>query len=181
MSFLTPLYLLGALTIAAPIVFHLIRRTTRGEVPFSSLIFLSPSPPRLTRRSRLDQWLLLLLRAAALILLTMAFARPFLRQAAGMSLSDPARQRIAVLLDTSASMRRGDLWKQAQARAIEVIEACRPGDELAVFGFDVTTRPLLGFAESSALDLSRRPSAGQGARGADHSRLGSHAPGSGPR
>lgn len=65
MSFLTPLYLLGALTIAAPIVFHLIRRTTKGEVPFSSLIFLSPSPPRLTRRSRLDQWLLLLLRAAA--------------------------------------------------------------------------------------------------------------------
>ena len=78
MSFLTPLYILGALAIAAPIVFHLIRRTPRGEVPFSSLMFLSPSPPRLTRRSRLDHWLLLLLRAAALCLLAFAFARPFL-------------------------------------------------------------------------------------------------------
>src|SRR5439155_4442500 len=32
MSFLTPLYVLGALAVAAPIVFHLIRRTPRGEV-----------------------------------------------------------------------------------------------------------------------------------------------------
>src|SRR5690606_23965635 len=40
MSFLTPLYILGALAVAAPIVFHLIRRTPKGEVPFSSLMFL---------------------------------------------------------------------------------------------------------------------------------------------
>ncbi len=157
MSFLTPLYLLGALTVAAPIIFHLIRRTTKGEVPFSSLIFLSPSPPRLTRKSRLDHWLLLLLRATALILLTVAFARPFLRQAAGMSLGDAGERRIAVLIDTSASMRRGDLWAQAQARAVEAIEACRPGDELAVFAFDVTSHPVFGFAEGKALDPARRP------------------------
>ena len=59
MSFLTPLYVLGLAAVAAPIVFHLIRRSPRGEVPFSSLMFLSPTPPRLTRRSRLDNWLLL--------------------------------------------------------------------------------------------------------------------------
>ena len=92
MSFLTPLYVLGLLAVAAPIVFHLIRRTPRGEVPFSSLMFLSPSPPRLTRRSRLDHWLLLLLRAAALCLLAFAFARPFLRQA---GLARPRRRRAA--------------------------------------------------------------------------------------
>ncbi len=59
MSFLTPLYILGLAAVAAPIVFHLIRRSPKGEVPFSSLMFLSPTPPRLTRRSRLDHWLLL--------------------------------------------------------------------------------------------------------------------------
>ncbi len=52
MSFLTPFYVLGALAIAAPIILHLIRRTPKGEVPFSSLMFLAPTPPRLTRRSR---------------------------------------------------------------------------------------------------------------------------------
>ena len=127
MSFLTPLYILGALTVAAPIVFHLIRRTTKGEVPFSSLMFLSPSPPRLTRRHRLDHWFLLLLRATALILLAVAFARPFLRQSAGLILGDTEQRRIALLIDTSASMRRGDLWEKTKARAVEVVEASRPG------------------------------------------------------
>ena len=82
MSFLTPLTSLGLLAIAAPIVFHLIRRTPRGEVPFSSLMFLSPSPPRLTRRSRLDHLLLLLLRADGPVP-----ARPGVRAAV------PARRR----------------------------------------------------------------------------------------
>ena len=69
MSLLTPLYVLGLMAVAAPVVFHLIRRTPRGEVPFSSLMFLSPTPPRLTRRSRLDNLLLLLLRRLLLLLL----------------------------------------------------------------------------------------------------------------
>ncbi len=62
MSMLAPLYILGLSAVVAPIVFHLIRRSPRGDVPFSSLMFLSPTPPSLTRRSRLDHWLLLLLR-----------------------------------------------------------------------------------------------------------------------
>jgi hypothetical protein len=52
MSFLTPLYMLGVAAVVAPIVFHLIRRAPKGDVPFSSLMFLTPTPPRLTRRSR---------------------------------------------------------------------------------------------------------------------------------
>src|SRR4029079_19343410 len=82
MSFLTPLYALGLLAVAAPIVFHLIRRSPKGEVPFSSLMFLAPTPPRLPRLRPLGPLPLPLLRAAALGLLAFAFARPFLRQAA---------------------------------------------------------------------------------------------------
>jgi hypothetical protein len=156
MSFLTPLYALGLLAVAAPIVFHLIRRSPRGEVPFSSLMFLSPSPPRLTRRSRLDHLLLLLLRAAALCLLAAAFTRPFLRQVARLDFGDVERRRVAVLVDTSASMRRGDLWQRAKTLAGEAIADCRPADQLAVFAFDATSRPLLGFEESATLDPSRR-------------------------
>ena len=47
-------YLGGLAAISLPLLFHLIRRTPRGRQAFSSLMFLSPSPPRLTRRSRLD-------------------------------------------------------------------------------------------------------------------------------
>ena len=85
MSFLAPWFLLGALGIGLPLVFHLIRRTTRERTRFSSLMFLLPSPPRVTRRSRLEDVLLLCLRAAALVLMTVAFARPFFRNAAEIS------------------------------------------------------------------------------------------------
>jgi hypothetical protein len=156
MSFLTPLYALGLLAIAAPIIFHLIRRTPRGEVAFSSLMFLAPSPPRLTRRSRLDHLLLLVLRAAALALLALAFARPFWRQAARLSADDGARRRIAVLIDNSASMRRGDLWTRARAMADQAIAECRPADQLALFSFDQAVHPLLSFDESRTLDPARR-------------------------
>jgi hypothetical protein len=156
MSFLAPLYVLGLSAVVAPIVFHLIRRAPRGDVPFSSLMFLSPTPPKLTRRSRLDHLLLLLLRATVLCLLAFAFARPFLRQAARLDFGEVDQRRIALLVDTSASMRRGDLWPRAQEVARKVISECRPTDQVAVLAFDKTTRPLLSFHESMTLDPARR-------------------------
>ena len=105
MSLLTPLYVLGLLAISLPVVFHLIRRMPKGEFPFSSLMFLSPSPPRLTRPSRLEHWLLLLLRALAIGLLAFAFARPFWRQTTPADPADGDARRLAVLVDTSASMK----------------------------------------------------------------------------
>ena len=162
MNLLTPLYLLGALAIVAPIVFHLIRQTPRGEIPFSSLMFLEPSPPKVTQRSRIDHWLLLLLRAGALALLALAFARPFWRAVAQVDLGDAASRRVLVLIDTSASMRRGDLWAEAKKKATATLLAARPGDPLALFAFDTTPRPVLTFAEAAALDPAARLALAQG-------------------
>ena len=125
-------------------------------MPFSSLIFLTPSPPKLTRRSRLDHLLLLLLRAAALCLLAFAFARPFLRLEARWNLGEETQRRTAVLIDTSASLKRGDVWSRARAIAGKVIAESAPTDEFAIFAFDSASRPVLGFREASALDHSRR-------------------------
>ncbi|MDZ4782772.1 MAG: BatA domain-containing protein, partial [Planctomycetia bacterium] len=157
MSLLAPLFLFGAFAIAAPVLFHLIRRSPQGQLPFSSLMFLAPSPPRLTRRSRLDHLLLLLLRAAAFCLLVLAFARPFLREAAALNREAADRQRVVVLVDTSASLRRGDLWEQALAAAEATLAKLRPQDEWAVLAFDQGTRPVVGFAELAALDPGQRP------------------------
>ncbi len=156
MNFLTPLYLLGALAIVAPIIFHLIRQTPRGELPFSSIMFLEPSPPRVTQRSRIDHWLLLLLRAAALALLALAFARPFWRAVAEVDLGATGQRRVLILVDTSASLRRGDLWPEVQKKVNTALSAVRPGDPLALFAFDTTPRVLLNFAESSTLDPPAR-------------------------
>lgn len=156
MSFLAPLYVAGLLAISLPIVFHLIRRTPRGRQDFSSLMFLAPSPPRITRRSRLNNIVLLLLRAAALALLAFAFARPFFRRDAELNVTQAQGRRVAILVDTSASMRRGDLWPQARARAEEAINSLTPADEAALFFADRQVRPALTFAEGNELDHPRR-------------------------
>jgi hypothetical protein len=139
--------MLGLAAISLPILFHLIRRTPRGRQAFSSLMFLSPSPPRLTRRSRIEQWLLLLLRACALILLALAFARPFLRQAANLSFEGIRGRRVAIVLDTSASMQRNGLWQQAIAKVEHTLSELDPADEVALFTFDSVFRVEVDFED----------------------------------
>ncbi|MGV3486380.1 MAG: BatA domain-containing protein [Planctomycetaceae bacterium] len=165
MSFLAPLYVLGALGIGFPIVFHLIRRQPRGQQRFSSLMFLKPTPPTLTRRSRLDHWPLLLLRALALILLAAAFARPFLRSPLAEADSVPGK-RIVMLIDTSASMRRDGLWQQVNQVASESLKQLKPTDQIAVIAFDSKPRVELSLEQSAALDFDlRREAASQAIQG----------------
>jgi hypothetical protein len=156
MSMLMPLYALGLLAVSLPIVFHLIRRMPRGEFQFSSLMFLSPSPPRLTRRSRLENILLLILRGAVLSLLAFAFARPFLRHELPPDPSNSEQRRVAIVVDTSASMRRGDLWQQAAAAVEKVVAESGPLDQVALYTCDESLRPLVGFEEYSQLPPAQR-------------------------
>jgi len=144
MSFLAPLYLLAAAAITLPILFHLIQRRPRGEQLFSSLMFLSPSPPRMVRRSRLDQWLLLLLRALALLAIAFAFMRPFFRNSTTTESGALGRQRI-ILIDTSASMQRNGIWSRATQIVQETIAESTPDDLVALYRFDSTLKPIVSF------------------------------------
>lgn len=146
MSFLAPWFLAAAAAaVALPILFHLFRRTPQGRMPFSTLMFLSPSPPRLTRRSRLENWPLLLMRALVLVLLGLAFGRPLWRQLVEQSDVVPRGKRIVVLVDVSASMRRGDLWDRAVREAHRAVDAASPHDEVSLFSFAAQTKPLVTF------------------------------------
>ena len=170
MNFLAPLFLAGAAAVVLPVVFHLIRRKTREQVPFSSLMFLRVSPPRLTKRSRLEDLLLLLLRCLVLGLLAAAFARPFFRRPLVLPELQGTIRREIVLLDASASMRRGGLWDAARSKALTSVDAAAPGDAVAVYRFDRQLRPVVTFAEWSS-----RPSAERKAM--VRARLGALTPG----
>ncbi|HOX02444.1 MAG TPA: BatA domain-containing protein [Candidatus Paceibacterota bacterium] len=156
MSFLAPLFLLGTLAVAAPVVFHLLRRSTREQTVFSSLMFLRPTPPRFTRRRRFEHVALLILRCLVLILVAAGFARPFFPQAPSSAPAAASASRLAVLLDASASMRRGPLWTSACAQAMATLRGASPGDQAAVFVFDRQVRPLLSFAEWESLPAGDR-------------------------
>lgn len=152
MGLLAPLYLAALAALSLPLVLHLIRRTPKGKQVFSSLMFLSPTPPRLTRRSRLDQIFLLLMRLGVLALLALAFTRPFLRESALLSVSDLPRRRIAILVDGSASLRRGDLWPQAIARVEDELKQVSPQDDVALFRFSDRLETVVGFDRDPSVD-----------------------------
>jgi len=156
MNFLAPWFLLGAVAVAGPVLFHLIRRSARERMPFSSLLFLRPTPPRATRRRKLEHILLLLLRCLAVVLLAAGFARPFFP---GSDASQPpaaeARQTV-VLLDTSASMHRQGLWPKARAVAARYFAKAAVSDRVAVLTFDQQLHTLISFTEWSSWPLDQR-------------------------
>jgi len=143
MSFLTPLYLLGALGLAIPIILHLLHDRPKNKQEFGSLMFLDKTKPPVDRKRRPTHLLLLLLRCLALLLLAFVFARPF------TTVDDPAdagrhdRQWITVLLDRSASMQRGDLWQQAKAKVQTALSQLGPGDRFTLIAYDDSTASLV--------------------------------------
>src|SRR5499433_547673 len=113
MAFLNPLFWFGLAAIAAPILVHLVRRTRARRVQFPALVFVRQVPQRTIRRRTLHNLLLLLLRCLAILLIVIAFTRPFFsgRSAAKENLSAGAT---VILIDNSLSMRRENLFAEAQ-------------------------------------------------------------------
>ena len=155
MSFLSPLFALAGLAIALPILFHLVRKRPKDRQLFSSLMFLEPAPPRLTSQSRVDQWLLLLMRALALGLLAAAFSRPYWNVPAETDTNSVGLRRM-ILIDTSASMQRPGLWETAIARVEKIVEQSVPTDVLALYAFDRSLKPLVSVEEAIGTAPSQR-------------------------
>lgn len=136
MSFLTPLYLIGAIGLAIPIILHLLHDRPKNKQVFGSLMFLDKTKPPVDRKRRPTHLLLLLLRCLALLLLVFVFARPFVTVDDPEATGKRDRQWLTVLLDRSASMQRGDLWIQAKGNVLTAIEQLSPGDHFALYAFD---------------------------------------------
>ena len=144
MNFLVPLYLLGALAVAIPIYLHLRRRPPKDAVEVSSLMFLEETKHQpIKRQSQLENIPLLLLRCLALLLLAAMFARPFFP--GGDAEANEGRMRTVIILDTSASMQHGELWKDAVQRAKNTISKMSAEGSLAVLTTDHAARPV-GFS-----------------------------------
>jgi hypothetical protein len=152
-SWLFPLYLAGAAAILAPILLHLRRRPSQDRVEFSSLLFLDAQTPVPVSKRRLENWLLLLLRCLALILLALMFSRPFI-QSESTAAASPNSATL-ILLDRSASMRRADLWKQAIAEAEKQLKAAKLTDRISLAVFDHEFTPLWTFDEDRNTPANR--------------------------
>jgi len=134
MSFLSPLFLFGLLAAAIPIAIHLIRKEKPPKMLFGTLRFLKNTSKKLILFQQIQQWLLLLLRAAVISLLVFAFARP-LFDGAIAGLVDAEPESSVILLDVSMSMRYGERNEQARTAVRELLADMTAGDEVGIVAF----------------------------------------------
>lgn len=141
MSFLAPLFLLGGLLVAVPIVLHLTRRR-REPVPFPSFLLLQlTSATARFKRRRFRNIALLILRCLALLLLAAAFAEPVLRGETFSAEAEAAVDR-AILVDRSMSMSVGSRMADARGAVREELNALGRNDRAIVLEFDARARAL---------------------------------------
>ncbi|MEN6641710.1 MAG: BatA domain-containing protein, partial [Armatimonadia bacterium] len=102
MLFTAPWYLLGALGAVVPVLVHLFGRRRARRVLFPSLLLIKAAQRERTSLVRLRQVWLMVLRAAAIVLLSLALARPTLPWVTARGGGDTS---LTVVVDDTLSMR----------------------------------------------------------------------------
>src|SRR5262245_49902152 len=156
-SFLSPLFLLGALAAAIPIVLHLFHRKTEVVIDFPAVKLLKRAPVQQHRRRRLRELILLALRVVALVLLALSFARPYF---AGANAPEPAPLTV-IAVDTSMSMTAPGQFDRARDAANRAISAAPSSHGLALISFNdaasVVVQPTTDRAAMSAAIAAMSP------------------------
>ena len=135
MGFLVPAFLAGLAAVVMPIVLHLRHRDKDTPHRFPSLMFVERLPIRTAQRRRITDWPLLLLRALAIVLLVLAFARP-LWSRPGVTQASVSDRTVIVLLDRSMSMGHTGVWSRALSEARGAIAGLGATDRVALVLFD---------------------------------------------
>lgn len=137
LSFLNGLFLAAGAVGLVPIIIHLIQRRKIQQVVFGSVRFLRKMSRRVVRRRRLTELILILLRVAALVMLAMAFARPFFWKTTQRLGSETVlgQEALMVLIDNSYSMRVGGRLDRAKKQALEVLDDLDPATVAGVGSF----------------------------------------------
>ncbi len=164
MGFLVPAFLVALGALAVPVVLHLRHRDKDKPQIFPSLMFLEQLPIRTAERRRITDWPLLLLRALALALLVLAFARPVFSRSAVAERAARSRA-VVVMLDRSMSMGHRDVWSAALDSTRRTIQSLGASDRVAVVMFDDEAEILQPFTVDKPAALGALAKAKPSSRG----------------
>src|SRR6185295_5997168 len=142
MAFLNPIFLIGAIAAGVPVFVHLVRRTRAPRVQFPSLMFLRKIEQKTIRRRKLRNLLLLAMRCAALLLLALAFARPYFTGSSPVAASSEHASTV-ILIDGSYSMRYGDVFTRARASARNTISDATSDEQISIVLFSKSYQVLM--------------------------------------
>lgn len=167
MGFEAPLALLGLLAAGLPVLAHLLRRRDLPRRPLPTVVLLRRAQAASRRRVRLVDMLLLAVRILLVMVAALAVAAPVRYRA--LAYGDGGVASVALVLDDSLSMRRGEptLHEQARRRALAVIDALPAGSELAIVLAGAEPRVAVGRTVDLAVARRLVASLPAGARGTD--------------
>lgn len=115
----------GTALASVPILIHLLNRQRHKPMPWAAMRFVLLAHERTRRRARLEEWLLLLLRALAVLLLALAIARPFAGPQSPLAGLTESRRDLVLVVDASASTGYRDqvesVFERITARAREIL------------------------------------------------------------
>jgi uncharacterized membrane protein len=166
MWFLNPLFWLGIAAVTAPILVHLVRRTRARKIEFPALTFVRQVPQRTIRRRTFRNLLLLILRCLAVLLIVIAFTRPFFTRRG--SAKDGGTGATVILIDSSLSMRREQFFATAVQRAESIIDDASNDERLALLTFGNRYEVISRFTVDKARLRSTLKSISAGWEGTDY-------------
>ncbi len=127
---LAPAFLFGLAALSVPLPpAALLRRRSTSPQPFSSLLFFEPRTQRAVRHRRLRYLLLLALRLALLMLLVLAFTKPFIQRPRALA---SASKLQLLVIDRSFSMQAGSSLEMAKREALAQLARHRQGDPIEI-------------------------------------------------
>jgi len=130
-GFATPFLLWGLLLGAVPPLIHLLNRRKFRETRWAAMRFLAEAIRKNSRRMRIEQLILLLVRISILILLVLGLAQPQFETLTRLFLNNVPTHRI-IVLDCSYSMGYRDAnqtrFQLAQELAGQILTSGRAGD-----------------------------------------------------
>ena len=137
MNFLFPTFLIGLATIVIPIIIHLFNFRKYKKVYFTNVQFLKELKQESDSKSKLKEWLILLMRILAISCLVFAFAQPFIP---GKSKNIQGEKAISIYIDNSFSMestnKKGTLLENAKLYAVEIANTYSESDKFQLLTND---------------------------------------------
>ena len=103
MTFLNPLMLWGLPLVLLPVLIHLFNRLRHRKLPWAAMMFLRMANRKSTRYAKLRQWLVLIFRVLAVLMLLFALSRPLAGGWMGGMFSNKP-DVVVIILDRSPSM-----------------------------------------------------------------------------
>lgn len=135
MVFLNLLLIGGLAAISAPIVIHLLHRSRVVPYDWGAMMFLEEIMAERARRLRMQEILLLLVRAMIVACLALALMRPAIKSPTAGVRSADTHTSAVLLLDDSYSMNVGrnrTAWQEARESALNYIGTLQSGDDVSV-------------------------------------------------